>query len=607
MAKYTIFGGGPSGLYTAWRLLSGKRSGVGALMAGDTVEIVEWGNYDYNSDGNGDRNPAGRICSYHYQQNPNQSYIEVGGMIFIKWYADNKPYEGHQLVTLTVEAMGLNDKVIQFNTTDNPLMFLRGQHFYEQDLGNEVQGQMVIAPYDTPGNNVKPASTLISNISGLITGDQQVSTRVQQCQYYASGTLAANFNSFVYDSVDTASNIGYWNVFYDQAGNEGFQYAADAGGYSSNVINWNAGNAAVYNGEFSPGGAFKTLKTGLSDLFVKLYQKCVTEAAASGATFTMIKNSRLHSIWVENGITQYQLGNSGTPEQPNPNVLNTDYAFLAMSPNAINLVAGATQYLAQSTNRNNFLNNKQVQNYLQSVIEQPSFKVAMFFDKPWWQDASVKYPPKLTNTSPGVDGNIFGPTITDLPLRQVYYFGDNAVTPDPDNSVYGILASYDDMRFTKFWQEMELSVTEQRETPLTLDFQPLHGAKQVTPSMERMLLLQLAKVHWGDPDEANNIPHPLETVFMDWGLNPFGAGYHAWGAHYNICDVMQNIRTPAKMAGETQTNVFIVGSAFSNDQAWIEGAFCTAESVLVDYLQFDTFAQNTTDYPLICGCSTSRS
>lgn len=42
------------------------------------------------------------------------------------------------------------------------------------------------------------------------------------------------------------------------------------------------------------------------------------------------------------------------------------------------------------------------------------------------------------------------------------------------------------------------------------------------------------------------------------GLNPFGAGYHAWAEHYDICDVMQQIRMPGRMAGIDNSNVFII-------------------------------------------------
>ena len=588
MTKYTIFGAGPGGLYTAWRLITS-----GKLQAGDAVELVEWGNYDFRGDGSGTRRPAGRICSYSYQADPNQSYIEVGGMRYLEW--DAQKGTGHQLVTKTISALGLDsgpdNEVVDFFVTDNPLYYLRGETFYADQLGNGVT-----APYNTPGNNEKPVSVLFSNISALMTNGNTVTTRAEQCQFYATGTLSSEFNSFVYGPGDTISNIGYWNIFYDQAGNEGYQYAADAGGYSSNTINWNAADAAIYNGEFAPDGTFKTLKTGYSTLFEKLFDKAEASAANAGITFTLTQNTRLHSIWVQNGVPTYNLATANNPDHPSGGPQTTDYAFMAMPPESVELVARATRYYSLGAGATDFLNVQNVQNYLQSVVLQPSYKVAMFFDTPWWETA--KYPPKLTNKHG--TSNVFGPTVTDIPLRQVYYFGNNAPGNPAPTPVYGLLASYDDMRFTRFWEELEIDINSRQTLPWSENLQPLVGPKQATDTMTNMLILELAKVHYGTPDGTEDIPTPLETVFMDWSRNPFGAGYHAWAAHYDICDVMQKVRAPANLAG-VPANVFLVGSAFSNDQAWVEGAFCTAESVLNDYLGIPTIA-DTSKYPLICGC-----
>jgi hypothetical protein len=579
---YKIFGAGPSGLYTAWRLLSSDK-----LESGDRVELFDWGKYDFDGDGSC-RPLAGRICSHHYQDNLENSYIEIGGMRYIEW--DSEKLDGHQLVTTTISRLGLNDEVVPFVTTDNPLFYLRGEHFYQKELGSEKK-----APYGTPGNNEKPADVLFGDISELIIGDQKLKTRQQQCDFYGEGKLPEQFNSFVYQGGETASNIGYWNVFYDQAGNEGFQYASDAGGYASNVINWNTANAAVYNGEFAPGGKFKTLSRGYSSLFVELFKQSKSSAIKKGIKFELRQETRLHSIWLEEDKPVYRLAHASEPNKAVSGEESADFVFLAMPPASVELVAQATRFDSMPE-KCDFLNAPRVLNYLESVVEQPSYKVAMFFDRPWWLD--TPYPPKLQNG--GSEKNVFGPTITDLPLKQVYYFGDNAPNCDV-TPIYGLLASYDDMKFTSFWRELELKVDQRREQAISQNTQPLEGGGTATSEMEKMLLLQLAKVHYGDPNAAYKIPQPKETVFMDWGLKPFGAGYHAWAAHYNICDVMQSIRTPARMVDGKNENVFLVGSAFSNDQAWVEGAFCTAESVLVDYLGFDSIVV-TKNYPLICAC-----
>lgn len=587
MAAYKIFGAGPAGLYTAWRLLAS-----GKLSSEDSLEIYEWGDYDFEGNG-GTRPPAGRICSHHYQSDPDNSYIEIGGMRFLEY--DSAKNTGHQLVTKTIKLLGMDDDVVPFLTTDNPLFYLRGKHFYQYDLKGEDKGGDTLAPYGTPGVNAKAADDLFSNISALLTGVNELKSRSQQCRFYAQGTLPTEFNSFVYQGGETVSNLGYWNVFYDQAGNEGFNYAADAGGYSSNVINWNAADAAVYNGEFAPGGAFKTLKNGYSTLFSTLYEKAVSAAAEAGIPFRLTRKKRLHSIWLQSGQPTFLLADADNSDAPSGNPATADYVFLAMPPAAVDLVSEATRYQTNA-GKLDFLNNAKVRNYLDSVIEQPSYKIAMFFDAPWWTD--TLYPPKLVSKG-GAKNNVFGPTITDLPLRQVYYFGDNAPTGNGP-SIYGILASYDDMRFIDFWRVMEVSADQRRTRAKAQDLQPLEGGRAATDTMQRMLMLQLAKLHWDDPNATNKIPTPKETVYMDWSLNPFGAGYHAWAAHYDICDVMQTIRTPARLVDPDNTNVFLVGSAFSNDQAWVEGAFCTAESVLVDYLGLTSIA-DTENYPLICG------
>ena len=582
---YTIFGAGPAGLFTAWRLITG-----GKAVAGDSIQLIEWGDYAFDGPGSGSRLPAGRIVTHFCYDDPAQSYIEAGGMRFIQW-GQNKDgqWEGHQLVSVTIDALGLNPDVVPFNTTSDPLLYLRGEHIYQKNLATQN------APYNTPGNNAAPAATLFANISDLITGKPAPATRTAQCQFYGSGTLPATFNSFVYPPGANAGNIGYWNIFYDQAGNEGYEYADDAGGYTSNVINWNAANAAVYNSEFAPGGQFATVQGGYSQVFVELFQQARAAAQTAGVDFSLQAQTRLHSLWLEDGVVNYRLASADMPDKGGA-TLTTPNAFLAMPPAALDMVADATRYADLPDGTVDILNAYPVQLYMDSVIRQPSMRVMLFFATPWWLDST--YPPDLTSDNLP---NTFGPTITDLPLRQVYYFGNNS--DGAQNPVYGVLASYDDMQYVQFWQELEVEVTERRMVPLDQDYQVLKGPRPATKTMIRMVLLELAKVHYGDPNAADQIPWPVEAVFNDFSLSPFGAGYHAWAAHYDICDVMQKIRQPTGLLDcTTPANLFIIGEAYSNDQAWVEGAFCTAESVLVEYFGMTSIA-DTTNYPLICACS----
>jgi len=49
----------------------------------------------------------------------------------------------------------------------------------------------------------------------------------------------------------------------------------------------------------------------------------------------------------------------------------------------------------------------------------------------------------------------------------------------------------------------------------------------------------------------------------------------------------------------SDANIFIVGEAYSNDQAWVEGAYCTSESVLNDFFDMEPIVDNP-NYPFIC-------
>jgi hypothetical protein len=183
---------------------------------------------------------------------------------------------------------------------------------------------------------------------------------------------------------------------------------------------------------------------------------------------------------------------------------------------AIDLVAQATRY--EDHEGLDVLNHQKVQLYLQSAIMQPSYKVGMFFHHPWWTDTTnpaLQYPAPTESyevtlavldqlakggfpaayiaamkkdatiletpyaSAPGfikavehtiaerltvkqeeqllaaAVRNTIGPSVTDTPIRQVVYFGNNARNPTA-KPVYGLLASYDDEMYTDFWKELEL-------------------------------------------------------------------------------------------------------------------------------------------------------
>ena len=651
---YSIFGAGAAGLYTAWRLLDGKTADNNTVLRkGDVLELYDWGQYDFSEKYRGTRAAGARVCTWHYQDDKTKSYVELGGMRYSEWDGTAEG-GGHRLVTTVISQLGLNKYSVPFNVSVDPLFYLRTKNMYLNDISSSNP-----APYNVDhfGASTSPDNgfTVVGNLA--VTANSGPQTRTQWCDFFQNGRINVDLpDSSVYKKGDKLSDIGYWNLMFDQIGSEGYGYTSDGNGYTSNVINWNAAVAIQANNDFAPGTEYRTLTTGYSSMFNALFDAIVQLAKEKDIDFRYHPNTRLHSILQIDGVIHFS---TATREHPNKKAARktTGAAWLAMPPYAIDLVAQASRY--DSPEALDVLNHTRVQLYLESAILQPSYKIGMFFEEPWWTE-NATYPAKiiayevtrdvLVNLAEkgfskeyleaiGTDTSIFetpfpsaplfikavehrirerltimqeeqlltaaqrntiGPSITDTPIRQVVYFGNNALD-QKGKKVFGLLASYDDEMFTSFWQELEIGPDGERRVPISENYQPLQGPRAATPSMIKMLRAQLAAIHFGPQADYTAVPEPLETKYVDWSLPPFNAGYHAYAGHYNVCDVQQKIRKPSQLIEGGDANIFIVGEAFSNDQAWVEGAFCTAESVLNDFFGIKTIIDNK-DYPFICPC-----
>ena len=657
---YSIFGAGAAGLYTAWRLLNGNtRSETGRkkqLVRGDVLELFDWGNYDFTGEQPDIREAGARVCSWHYKNDPNNSYLEVGGMRYSRWdtsakNANDGAAPGHRLVTTVISKVGLDPYVVPFNESSNPLFYLRSKNFYLNDITTQSP-----APYNADSYAAAaPPDNAFGVLQNLAPSTENSSfTRQQWNDFYQHGRIEAELPaSSIFQKGDHLKDIGYWNLMYDQLGSEGYNYAADGNGYSSNVINWNSAVAFQANNEFTPGTNYFTITTGYSGMFVALFKEIVALADKKGIDFKFTRNTRLQSIFVQKGVIHYRLATRAEPWRASQSH-TTQAAWLAMPRYAIELVAQGSRYTGPGEVLD-VLNAQKVRLYLEAAVMQPSYKVGMFFDSPWWLTApypakivgfevtqavidqlkasglpkalydtlgaatvlgvqfsssadlvraveqqagvhlSVKEEQQLTSAA---ERDTIGPSMTDMPIRMAVYFGNNARASDK-KPVYGVLASYDDEMFTTFWQELEIGPNCERTQPRSEDIQTLDGPREVPPRMVKMLRRQLAEMHFGPNADYKLVPEPLESRYMDWSLPPFAAGYHAWAAHYDIADVQGKIRKPSQLVEGADADIFIVGEAYSNDQAWVEGAYCTAESVLNDFFEVEPIIDNK-HYPFIC-------
>src|SRR5690606_9468849 len=147
-----------------------------------------------------------------------------------------------------------------------------------------------------------------------------------------------------------------------------------------------------------------------------------------------------------------------------------------------------------------------LQAHMESVIMEPSFKIIMGFEEPWWKDEF---------------GATSGHSVTDLPIRQCYYFGT-----DPSNSHSILLASYNDMRTITFWKALEDMHPERFEIQLARlvgkemmlhTIQSMRSPYLASPNMVREVLNQFRELH----GEHNPVPRPYVAWYKVWSDDPY--------------------------------------------------------------------------------------
>lgn len=594
MTDYVIVGAGASGLYTAYRLLKG-----GTLKGGDRVKVYEWSN-----------RPGGRIYTYTFPDTVGGDglYCEFGGMRFAT--DPNFPNaaritEGHVLVQYMIIDLGLQGEVVPFQESANRLYYLRGVNIYEK----EITG-LAGLPYNFSGEfarfiseNQVPTPYTADSVLGAIAGlfapglGSSNADRAKWCSYYANGRVSPRDATPSFPYGTPVHNMGYWNLLYDQLGDEGFDYSADGTGYTSNVINWNAADAMQANNDYGSSVSYNRLDGGYGLLFDTLVAKVTALAAqypGSGIFYGQQLTGLIESA-TDDTTTCMFLDHTKSPDVAYS--VKADQLFLAMPRRSLELIAPGCPPTYM-------LNDAKVKYFLESSIDQPAIKVVLVFDQAWWASADCRFPPDLvlpTNAPPDTPKAqwVGGATITDLPLRMVYYFANNIPGgPGTSGGPYVMLASYDDMNYSNFWRELE-TAGEYKTAP-SLIRQPLTGPTSVPVDspLAGILLKQLAEAHGAD---LQKVPSPTAVYFQDWGQDPFGGGYHGWAAHYNICQAMDCMRAPyQKILNDPARKTYVIGSCYSFDQASVEGAFCTAESVLQDFVGLQPLNPYIAGYKLVC-------
>ncbi|MGB0514211.1 MAG: flavin monoamine oxidase family protein [Wenzhouxiangellaceae bacterium] len=182
---------------------------------------------------------------------------------------------------------------------------------------------------------------------------------------------------------------------------------------------------------------------------------------------------------------------------------------------------------------------------LDSVSGVPACKIFLTFDRPWWRDVPDG-PGRISTTRYGVSH-------TDLPVRQCYYLGMDEATGR------GLmLASYADGDAVAFWRALMEDCGRDRRLK-----QPL--SDRARDEIRR----QLSEMH------GVAVPAPVDGLFIDWTVAPFGGGWHNWQPGWKSWRMIDRMRRPMP-----DWPLYLCGESYSAAQGWTEGALGSAESLL---------------------------
>jgi hypothetical protein len=367
------------------------------------------------------------------------------------------------------------------------------------------------------------------------------------------------YSDDIYDNV-ALFDIGFWNVLYRVLSNEGYNFCWDGGGYNSNTINWNAAEAMPYMlTDFSTTPSFSRFKTGFHTLPAVLARR------VSALGCPIFGNTRLR---------RFERSGDGVSGIVEPTDGRGPRARFSARALVLAMPRRSLELLDQDTD---FFNASAVQFNIQSVLPQPAYKLFMAYENRWWDKAQF-YP---------------GPTITDMQLRMTYDFGTQAERGGkPDDNRALLLAAYCDMQSASFWSVLERDKAWDR--PPDWMMIGAKGGAAAPGTMTRMaetMLLKSLSVKDAAPPQPSTL---LAAYYQDWSQEPYGAGFHAWAAHYKAWEIMRSVRQPL-----AAWPVYICGEAYSNAQGWVEGALCTAESMLEDHFHLPRISGLSADYPLL--------
>jgi monoamine oxidase len=603
-----IIGGGVSGTYAGWRLLTD----AGSTLRGKEVAIFEM------SDRIG-----GRLMSWLPFGEGSGFRGELGGMRF--------PRE-HQTVYNLAGEQGLNLNIVPFYTVekgaiedpalDHALLYLRGAYTkYLPTKTMNPQTDPVAQRYKLDETEKKFPSDLVMHVITEIVNASELPDHLVSPPLPHEGEPWESWDRKTWDEVKHRLSWegrplwkwGFWDLLTTVLQTcEAYQYLSDWMGYYTLMRNWNAAEAlSCLALDIAARPKHYTLKEGFGHLPKTLAKKFTQEQ--HGKIFLHHQLVKFEQLEQEGFLLSFR-----RTSEPNGAAINEPFY---QTVHAKQIILAIPQWALQKLEPSRVFNlqdNTRLKEVINSVLGQPAFKLFLLYDKRWWEEQDS-----------GWDGPIHhGHSVCDLPIRQTYYFRpdicDDLNAPDVPYKNYGLLmVCYDDGPAVDYWRGMEEGPdrVKQNRSDLQRELQhllmlsgmpsfftgllndgieggetipefsiPPHFRKAPVAIIDRAIA-QVELLHRKAP---HSTPRPLIGVYADWSLEPYRGGWNFWRPQFEAVEIMKKMAEQGPLPGID--NVYVVGEAYSGLQGWVEGALSQTEVVLENHFGLNTPRWLPTNY-----------
>ena len=514
-----IIGGGVSGVYSAWRLKKAHPK--------RNIVLFEGGNHI-----------GGRLLSVMPPDIPNM-VAELGGMRILPAV---QPLI-KRLIDVLNEELPPDQRIETYDfPVDQPqnIAYLRGVYLRLMDFATKPDKVPYHLSFLERGGTA--GSIIVNAIEQIVPGITNPDLDEYQRRQMVKNASFAGVPLY---------KQGFWNVLMRVISGEAYQLGVDAGGYNSTLTNWNAADAIPwYLSDFGVDPQYKGFKKGFQQVPLSLAELFKKEHGV-----VRLKTKVDGFNWVRGGVELLVKGKK----------ISAKTLILAMPRRSLDLLAPNSPPLQEITE------------LIASVTPRPLFKLFTTYSNPWWLAAGYTAP---DGTFVPVEA---GRTVTDLPVRQTYYWPKDDGNPATGGPAM-LMASYDDGTNIGFWDGLRPRRREAWKAGLEVaqpddPFLGEDGDKssklvwwqyKAPRRMVAEVARQLAVIHG-----LTYTPAVRNAAFRDWGDDPFGGGWNSWNIGVKSWEVKRQIVQPFD-----KRSLYICGEAYSDAQGWVEGALQTADMML---------------------------